>query len=91
MVLLGGLHCTPVVYSKANSFGLPCLSTNVSGIASIVKDDINSKFFSLALSGDVMLFIFKALLPAIICMNNCAILLSTDMKKGSIGRLLAKN
>ena len=39
--------CTPVVFSEANSFGLPCLSNNVGGIPSIIKNDINGKKFEL--------------------------------------------
>lgn len=39
--------CTPVVYSEANSFGLPCISTNVGGIPTIIRNDINGKIFSL--------------------------------------------
>lgn len=38
--------CTPIVYSEANSFGLPCISTKVGGIPTILKDDINGKLFS---------------------------------------------
>jgi glycosyltransferase involved in cell wall biosynthesis len=38
--------CTPVVYSEANSYGLPCISTNVGGIPTIIKEDINGKLFS---------------------------------------------
>jgi glycosyltransferase involved in cell wall biosynthesis len=39
--------CTPVVYSEANSYALPCISTNVGGIPTIIKDDINGKMLSL--------------------------------------------
>jgi glycosyltransferase involved in cell wall biosynthesis len=39
--------CTPVVYSEANSFGLPVVSTDVGGIPTIVKNDINGRIFSL--------------------------------------------
>ena len=39
--------CTPVVFSEANSFGLPCLSNNVGGIPTIIKNDINGKRFDL--------------------------------------------
>jgi len=38
--------CTPVVYSEANAYGLPALSTNVGGISTIIKDDINGKKFA---------------------------------------------
>ncbi|NUQ82139.1 MAG: glycosyltransferase family 4 protein [Bacteroidetes bacterium] len=39
--------CTPVVYSEANSFGLPCISTKVGGIPTIIRNDINGHLFSL--------------------------------------------
>lgn len=38
--------CTPVVYSEANSFGLPCISTNVGGIPTIIRNDVNGRTFS---------------------------------------------
>jgi glycosyltransferase involved in cell wall biosynthesis len=44
--------CAPIVFSEANSFGVPCLSTNIGGIAGIIKDDINGKLFSLEASAD---------------------------------------
>ncbi|MGN6645815.1 MAG: glycosyltransferase family 4 protein [Cytophaga sp.] len=40
--------CTPIVYSEANSFGLACITTNVGGIPTIVRDDVNGKVFSLS-------------------------------------------
>lgn len=42
--------CTPVVFSEANAFGVPCISTNVGGIATVIKDDVNGKAFSLGAS-----------------------------------------
>jgi glycosyltransferase involved in cell wall biosynthesis len=38
--------CTPVVFSEANSFGLPVLTTNVGGIGTVVKDGVNGKTFN---------------------------------------------
>lgn len=35
------------VLCEANSFGLPCIATNVGGIPTIVKDGLNGKTFSL--------------------------------------------
>jgi glycosyltransferase involved in cell wall biosynthesis len=35
------------VFCEANSFGLPCLTTNVGGIPSIIRDDLNGKTFPL--------------------------------------------
>jgi glycosyltransferase involved in cell wall biosynthesis len=37
--------CTPVAFSEANAFGVPCLASRVGGHASIIKDDINGKTF----------------------------------------------
>ena len=39
--------CTPVVFSEANSFGVPVISTNVGGISTVIKDDVNGRIFSL--------------------------------------------
>lgn len=38
-------ECTPVVFSEANSFGLPVITTNTGGISSIIKNDINGRMF----------------------------------------------
>lgn len=38
--------CSPHVLIEANSFGVPCLSTNVGGIPTIVREGINGKTFS---------------------------------------------
>lgn len=37
--------CTPIVFSEANSYGLPVITTNTGGIPSIIQDDINGKKF----------------------------------------------
>lgn len=47
LILPSEADCTPVVFSEANSYGLPCLSKNVGGIPTILKDDINGKVFLL--------------------------------------------
>ncbi len=39
--------CTPLVFPEANSFGVPCLSTDVGGIKTMLRDDINGKTFPL--------------------------------------------
>jgi glycosyltransferase involved in cell wall biosynthesis len=38
--------CTPVAFNEANSFAMPVITTNVGGIASIVKNGINGYCFS---------------------------------------------
>ncbi|XHX79225.1 MAG: glycosyltransferase family 4 protein [Stenomitos frigidus ULC029] len=40
-------ECYGLVFCEANALGVPCLATNVGGIPTIVKDDINGKLFSL--------------------------------------------
>ncbi len=47
LILPSIADCTPVVFSEANSFGVPCISTNVGGIGSIIKNDINGQLFQL--------------------------------------------
>jgi glycosyltransferase involved in cell wall biosynthesis len=39
--------CTPVVFSEANAFGIPCITTSVGGIPTIIRDDVNGKAFPL--------------------------------------------
>lgn len=39
--------CTPIAFCEANSLGVPCLSTNVGGIPTIIQDDNNGKLFEL--------------------------------------------
>jgi glycosyltransferase involved in cell wall biosynthesis len=46
LILPSQSDCTPMVFSEANSFGVPCLTTDVGGISTIVKDDLNGKVFS---------------------------------------------
>ena len=45
LILPSTADCTPVVFSEANSFGVPCLTTDVGGITTIIKNDINGKTF----------------------------------------------
>jgi glycosyltransferase involved in cell wall biosynthesis len=35
--------CTPIVFSEANSFGLPVITCNTGGIPSIITNDVNGK------------------------------------------------
>lgn len=39
--------CTPIVFSEANSFGLPVISTRTGGIPTIVRDHVNGMTFDL--------------------------------------------
>ena len=45
LILPSIADCTPMVFSEANSLGVPCLSTNVGGIPSIIHDGENGKLF----------------------------------------------
>lgn len=38
-------ECTPIVFSEANSFGLPVITTNTGGISSIIKNEVNGRMF----------------------------------------------
>lgn len=38
--------CTPVVFSEANAYGMPCITTNVGGNSGIILDDINGRVFN---------------------------------------------
>jgi glycosyltransferase involved in cell wall biosynthesis len=40
-------ECTPIAFCEANSFGLPCLATNVGGIPSVIRNDVNGTTFAL--------------------------------------------
>ncbi len=46
LILPSIADCTPIVFSEANSFGMPCLSVNTGGISTIIRSDINGKVFS---------------------------------------------
>ncbi len=45
LILPSLADCTPVVFSEANAFGVPCLASQVGGHTSIIKDGINGKTF----------------------------------------------
>jgi glycosyltransferase involved in cell wall biosynthesis len=38
--------CTPIVLCEANSLGVPCLSTNVGGIPTIIRNGFNGQLFA---------------------------------------------
>jgi glycosyltransferase involved in cell wall biosynthesis len=42
-----------IVFCEANAYGLPCLTSAVGGISTIVKDDINGKTFTLNAAPEV--------------------------------------
>jgi len=37
--------CTPIVFCEANSLGVPCLSTTVGGVPTMVHNDMNGRLF----------------------------------------------
>lgn len=37
--------CTPVVFCEANSLGVPCLSTTVGGVPTMIHNDVNGQLF----------------------------------------------
>ena len=38
-------ECTPIVFSEANSFGLPVITTGTGGISSMIRNDVNGRMF----------------------------------------------
>ncbi|HEY9768039.1 MAG TPA: glycosyltransferase family 4 protein [Coleofasciculaceae cyanobacterium] len=46
LILPSLADCTPMVFPEANSLGVPCLSTKVGGIPSMIHDDENGKLFA---------------------------------------------
>jgi glycosyltransferase involved in cell wall biosynthesis len=47
LILPTKADCTPVVFSEANSYGLPVITTTVGGIASVVSADVNGCCFAI--------------------------------------------
>ena len=47
LVLPSRADFSPHVFCEANSFGLPCIGTQVGGISTLIKHDLNGKTFSL--------------------------------------------
>lgn len=37
--------CTPIVFCEANALGVPCLSTTVGGVPTMIHDDVNGRLF----------------------------------------------
>jgi len=48
MILPTLADCTPVAISEANAFGVPCLTTSVGGIPTVLRDGVNGKLFPAA-------------------------------------------
>jgi glycosyltransferase involved in cell wall biosynthesis len=38
--------CTPIVFCEANSLGVPCLSTTVGGVPTMIRNDVNGRLFA---------------------------------------------
>lgn len=52
--------CTPVACSESSAFGLPCITTDVGGLKSIVLDDVNGRTFPLEhFTDDVVRYIMN--------------------------------
>jgi glycosyltransferase involved in cell wall biosynthesis len=45
LILPSQAECYGIVFCEANSFGVPCIATNVGGIPTIIRDDLNGKTF----------------------------------------------
>ncbi|MEP7230439.1 MAG: glycosyltransferase family 4 protein [Ginsengibacter sp.] len=46
LILPSLADCTPVSFSEANAFGVPCLASNVGGHKSVIEDGINGMVYS---------------------------------------------
>ena len=46
LILPSLADCSPIVLCEANSLGVPCISTNIGGIPTIIKNEINGYLFS---------------------------------------------
>ena len=47
LIILSVADCTPIVFSEANSFAVPCVSTDVGGIPSVIKNGVNGYLVNL--------------------------------------------
>jgi len=45
LILPSRADCFPIVFPEANSFGVPCISTDVGGISTAIKDGLNGRLF----------------------------------------------
>jgi glycosyltransferase involved in cell wall biosynthesis len=46
LILPSLADCSPIVLCEANALGVPCLTTDVGGIPSIIQDHVNGKLFA---------------------------------------------
>jgi glycosyltransferase involved in cell wall biosynthesis len=44
--------CSPLVFSEANAYGVPAITTNIGGISDLIKEGINGYTLSLSASGN---------------------------------------
>jgi glycosyltransferase involved in cell wall biosynthesis len=52
LILPTRADCSPIVFAEFNSYGIPCLTTKVGGIPTLIKDGVNGKLFSLDATPD---------------------------------------
>lgn len=45
LVLPTQVDCCPIALAEANSFGVPCLTTNIAGIPTVMADGVNGQMF----------------------------------------------
>ncbi len=45
LLLPSRADCTPVVCSEANAFGVPCLTSDVGGLKSVIEENVNGRTF----------------------------------------------
>ena len=46
LILPSRADCTPHVLMEANSYGVPCLTTDVGGIPTVIRNEVNGKLFA---------------------------------------------
>jgi len=51
LILPTRADCTPMVNAEANAFGIPAITTNVGGVADVVKDGVNGYCLPLSANG----------------------------------------
>lgn len=47
LILPTKADCTPIVFAEFNSYGIPCLTTDIGGIPSLIKNGVNGHMFGL--------------------------------------------